>query len=46
MNEVEAMVGLVQINKLDNSLKIRERNYQIINSYLDSLKKFIFFQMK
>lgn len=43
MNEVEAMVGLVQIKKLDNSLKIRERNYQIINSYLDRCEEIYIF---
>lgn len=34
MNEVEAVVGLNQINKLDDSLIKRKRNYEIIKSYI------------
>lgn len=34
MNEVEAVVGLNQLEKLNSSLKRRKRNYEIIKSYL------------
>lgn len=35
MNEVEAAVGLTQIEKLDDSLKRRKRNFSIIKQYLN-----------
>ena len=34
MNEVEAVVGLNQLEKLNSSLNKRKRNYEIIKSYL------------
>ena len=45
MNEIESMVGLVQIEKLDKSLKIRERNYKIINSYLNEHEEIYVFRI-
>ena len=35
MNEVEAVVGLNQLEKLNDSLKKRKTNYEIIQSYLE-----------
>lgn len=43
MNEVEAAVGLFQIQKLDNSLRKRKRNYKIIKSHLTKFDELFIF---
>ena len=43
MNEIEAAVGLCQLERLDKHLKIRERNFDILHNklkQLDSIKLF------
>ena len=39
MNEIEAAVGLCQLERLDKNLKIRERNYKILYNKLKDLDK-------
>jgi perosamine synthetase len=44
MNEVEAAVGLAQIGKLDERLKIRDRNYHALKSALAELDEITVFE--
>ena len=46
MNEIEAVIGLVQMDKLNDSLKIRARNYKIIKSYLENFEDIFIFPDK
>ena len=44
MNEVEAAVGLAQLSKLDQRLKIREHNYHALKNALAELEEVTVFE--
>lgn len=46
MNEVEAAVGLCQLDKVNDRLKIRERNYSTLKSSLAEIEEITVFEPK